>query len=65
MKKKAVLKAKTLRSKATSKAMVVSPGEGAFDEIVELIQVARQRAYQAANTELVSLYWQIENIDIR
>jgi predicted nuclease of restriction endonuclease-like (RecB) superfamily len=59
MKKKAAKKTTTVRSKAISKATVVSPVEGAFDEIVELIRAARQRAYQAVNTELVSLYWQI------
>ena len=55
MKKKAAAKAKTVGSKA----MVVSPVDGTFDEIVDLIRTARQRAYQAVNTELVSLYWQI------
>ncbi len=63
MKQKADPKAATVRSKAiskaTSKAMVVSQVEGTFDEIVDLIRTARQRAYQAVNTELVSLYWQI------
>jgi predicted nuclease of restriction endonuclease-like (RecB) superfamily len=37
---------------------IVEP-ETSFGEIVGLIQSARQRAYQAVNTELVSLYWQI------
>lgn len=31
----------------------------AFREIVGLIQSARQRAYQAVNTELVGLYWRV------
>ncbi|MDB5731776.1 MAG: hypothetical protein JWQ03_1671 [Variovorax sp.] len=30
-----------------------------FAEVVGLIEQARQRAYQAVNTELVGLYWQI------
>jgi predicted nuclease of restriction endonuclease-like (RecB) superfamily len=34
------------------------PDEG-FDTIVGLIQAARQRAYQAVNTTLITLYWQI------
>ena len=34
------------------------PDEG-FDTIVGLIQAARQRAYQAVNTTLIELYWQI------
>ena len=33
--------------------------ESAFAEVLHLIQAAKQRAYQAVNTELVSLYWQI------
>jgi hypothetical protein len=30
-----------------------------FDAIVRLIDAARQRAYQAVNTALIDLYWQI------
>ena len=30
-----------------------------FTEILSMIEAARHRAYQAVNTELVSLYWQI------
>ncbi len=37
----------------------VAAEESAFSEVLQLIQTARQRAYQAVNTELVSLYWQI------
>ena len=55
VKKKPARIAKTTRSKA----IPVLPVAGAFDEIVELIHTACQRAYQAVNTELVSLYWQI------
>jgi predicted nuclease of restriction endonuclease-like (RecB) superfamily len=55
MKKKAARKAKTVRSKA----MVVSLVEAAFDEIVALIQAARQPAVRAVNTELIELYWRI------
>ena len=31
----------------------------AFGEVLQLIQAAKQRAYQAVNTELVALYWQV------
>jgi len=31
----------------------------AFTEVLQLIQAAKQRAYQAVNTELVTLYWQV------
>lgn len=30
-----------------------------FDEVLALIDAARRRAYQAVNTELVGLYWQV------
>lgn len=33
--------------------------EVAFAEVLQLIEVSRQRAYQAVNTELINLYWQI------
>ncbi|MBN8508591.1 MAG: DUF1016 family protein [Burkholderiales bacterium] len=33
--------------------------EDGFAEIVALIQAARQRAFQAVNTELIDLYWRI------
>ena len=35
------------------------PVEAAFVEVVRLIEQARQRAYQAVNTELVGMYWEI------
>lgn len=31
----------------------------AFDEVLSLIDAAKRRAYQAVNTELVTLYWQV------
>jgi predicted nuclease of restriction endonuclease-like (RecB) superfamily len=33
--------------------------EASFSEVVNLIQHARQRAFQAVNTELIDLYWQV------
>lgn len=33
--------------------------DAAFDDVVSLIQHARQRAYAAVNTTLIDLYWQI------
>lgn len=33
--------------------------QSAFTEVLHLIQSAKQRAYQAVNTELVTLYWQV------
>jgi len=32
---------------------------GKFEEVLALIESARRRAYQAVNSELVSLYWQL------
>ncbi|MCY2937032.1 MAG: DUF1016 N-terminal domain-containing protein [Planctomycetota bacterium] len=39
--------------------MVRAPLETAFTEVLQLIQAAKQRAYQAVNSELVALYWQV------
>lgn len=36
-----------------------TPVDRNFDEIVAIIQNARQRASQAVNTELIELYWQV------
>lgn len=33
--------------------------DGEFEEVLALIETARHRAYQAVNTELVRLYWQL------
>jgi hypothetical protein len=30
-----------------------------FDEVIHLIDAARQKAYQAVNTSLIELYWQV------
>jgi hypothetical protein len=47
----------TKRVGTRSRAAVVP--EETFAEVVRLIETARQRAFQAVNTELVGLYWQI------
>ncbi len=54
-KKESALEATSVRPNA----QVVTPVEGSFDEIVELIRDARRRAAQAVNTELIELYWRI------
>jgi predicted nuclease of restriction endonuclease-like (RecB) superfamily len=49
------------------KQLVVTPPRRAtmpaaarkFDEVLALIETARRRAYQAINTELVDLYWEL------
>ena len=43
-----------------NKALIPAPPDTlttSFEEIVSLIQQARQRAFQAVNTELIELYW--------
>ena len=40
-------------------ATAASSAVAGFDEIVQLITAARQRAYQAVNTTLIDLYWHI------
>jgi predicted nuclease of restriction endonuclease-like (RecB) superfamily len=40
-------------------ATTPTPPDAGFDAIVGLIQAARQRAFQAVNTTLIELYWQI------
>lgn len=42
-----------------NKNKAVLAAAGAFDEIVRMIDAARERAWRAVNTELVSLYWEI------
>lgn len=54
----------TPKARSTSGPAVVSPSdahqvETSFAEVVGLIEQARQRAYQAVNSELVGLYWRI------
>jgi predicted nuclease of restriction endonuclease-like (RecB) superfamily len=40
-------------------AVAHPPADEGFDAIVQLIDAAKQRAYQAVNTTLIELYWQI------
>ncbi len=40
----------------------MAASESGFGEVLHLIQSAKQRAYQAVNAELVTLYWQIGEI---
>jgi predicted nuclease of restriction endonuclease-like (RecB) superfamily len=56
------------RSTASARAEIVSTGrrksaalesEARFAEVLALIEAARRRVYQAVNTELVDLYWQL------
>lgn len=50
---------KLATTKANTQANTPAQVETTFTEVVNLIHTARQRAYQAANTELVGLYWQV------
>src|SRR6478736_2942516 len=45
---------------ATGSALAqIQPAEESFDAIVQLIEAAHRRAFQAVNTALIDLYWQI------
>lgn len=46
-------------ARAESKALAVPSPESSFVEVALLIQQARERAYQAVNTELIDLYWRV------
>jgi predicted nuclease of restriction endonuclease-like (RecB) superfamily len=47
------------KAKSKKVAKVAAPAERAFDEVVQLIERARERAFRAVNAELVGLYWQV------
>ncbi|MDB5930865.1 MAG: hypothetical protein JWR60_2572 [Polaromonas sp.] len=49
----------TTNPAAAGTAALGQPVEDSFAQVLQLIQSARQRAYQAVNAELVSLYWQV------
>jgi len=50
---------KPARRKPAPRAVAVNGHAPAFREIIGLIQSARQRAFQAVNTELIGLYWRV------
>ena len=58
---------KTIAKKSTVALQKISPKkmisaqelEASFLEVIELIQQARQQAFQAVNTALIELYWQV------
>ena len=52
-------KAKPATGQVVVHADTAEPVETAFAEVVGLIEQARQRAYQAVDSELVGLYWRI------
>ena len=52
-------KAGTTSSRVVNRPHSTDSVESSFAEVVGLIEQARQRAYQAANSELVGLYWRI------
>ena len=57
--RKPVTKRMPVATRAVAKAEPIDPVETSFAEVVGLIEQARQRAYQAVNSELVGLYWRI------
>ena len=52
-------KAGTTSSRVVNRPHSTDSVESSFAEVVGLIEQARQRAYQAVNSELVGLYWRI------
>ena len=52
-------KANAIVSAPQRQSSALASDEGKFAEVLALIEAARNRAYQAVNTELVSLYWQL------
>jgi len=51
---------KKVSSTKTLVPTVIEPSaDTAFGEVLGLIQAAKQRAYHAVNTELITLYWQV------
>ena len=44
---------------AKSVSEVVSSEEQAFSEVVAMIAIAKQQAFQAVNTTLIELYWNV------
>lgn len=57
------MKKKHPAKQSAKKTVLIKPDsvsiENSFAEVLQLIQSARLRAYQAVNSELVSLYWQV------
>ena len=49
----------THRPTAPTGAAAQAPRDAAFAEVVGMIQAARGRALQAANTEMIDLYWRL------
>lgn len=45
-----------------NRPLAPSKVDSVFGDIVQLIEAARQRAYQAVNTELIDLYWKVGSI---
>ncbi len=61
MKKKAAKKVSAVPTEIVAPVVrqLVGNPDQVFTEVLRLIQTARQRAYQAVNAELVTLYWQV------
>ena len=47
------------KTRSTAATIMAAPDEPAFREVLTLIERARQRAFQAVNTELIDLYWRV------
>ena len=57
--RQAPAKADAIVSTPRTQSSALASGGDRFAEVLALIEAARNRAYQAVNTELVRLYWQL------
>jgi predicted nuclease of restriction endonuclease-like (RecB) superfamily len=57
--RKGTSKAQTSTGQVVAQPDAAEPVESSFAEVVDLIEQARRRAYQAVDSELVGLYWRI------
>ncbi len=51
--------ARRRKSRTTGATIGAVPQERAFQEVVAMIEAARERAYEAVNTGLIDLYWRV------
>jgi predicted nuclease of restriction endonuclease-like (RecB) superfamily len=69
MKRKPATRSKTLsatariirsgKSRGTAARITTAPHKSAFQQVVEMIEAARDHAYRAVNTGLIDLYWRV------
>src|SRR5665213_1504411 len=53
------------KTRSTAATISTARHQRAFREVLALIEQARQRAFQAVNTELIDLYWHADTSKIQ